>query len=92
MACFHGIIVCVLGSKQGPPTTPLHTGIVTLAVVVPFVVVAKFILGITVAFIVAVVASGGIIVLLPTYDTLVYVSLIRLKLVNLSSPVKNRLP
>jgi hypothetical protein len=37
---FHGIIVWVLGSKQGPPTTPLHTGIVTLDVVVPFVVVA----------------------------------------------------
>jgi hypothetical protein len=28
--------VCVLGSKQGPPTTPLHTGIVAIAVV-PFV-------------------------------------------------------
>jgi hypothetical protein len=40
LACFHGIIiVCVLGSKQGPPTTtPLHTGIVTLAVVVQFAV------------------------------------------------------
>src|SRR5918992_55433 len=47
---------------------------------------------VSVAFIVAVVASGGIIVLLPTYDTTVYVSLIGLKLVNLSSPVKNRLP
>src|SRR5215204_3330957 len=47
---------------------------------------------VSVAFIVAVVASGGIIVLLPTYDTSVYVSLIGLKLVNLSSPVKNRLP
>jgi hypothetical protein len=38
----HGIIVCVLGSKQGPPTMPLDKGIVILAVV-PFVVVAKFI-------------------------------------------------
>ena len=40
--------MCVLGSKQGPPTTTLlHTGIVTLAVVVPFAVVAaKFILSI----------------------------------------------
>src|SRR5918994_6856479 len=48
---------------------------------------------VSVAFIVAVVvASGGIIVLLPTYDTSVNVSLIGLKLVNLSSPVKNRLP
>src|ERR671911_2537738 len=48
---------------------------------------------VSVAFIVAVVvASGGIIVLLPTYDTSVYVSLIGLKLVNLSSPAKNRLP
>src|ERR671916_2774189 len=48
---------------------------------------------VSIAFIVAVVvASGGIIVLLPTYDTSVYVSLIGLKLVNLSSPVKNRLP
>src|SRR5918995_5585691 len=48
---------------------------------------------VSVAFIVAVVvASGGIIVLLPTYDTSVYVSLIGLKLVNLSSSVKNRLP
>src|SRR5918999_809365 len=48
---------------------------------------------VSVAFIVAVVVvSGGIIVLLPTYDTPVYVSLIGLKLVNLSSPVKNRLP
>src|SRR5215207_3247343 len=48
---------------------------------------------VSVAFIVAVVgASGDIIVLLPTYDTSVYVSLIRLKLVNLSCPVKNRLP
>src|SRR5688572_3009869 len=47
---------------------------------------------VSVAFIVAAVASGGIIVLLPTYDTTVYVSLIGLKLVNLSSPVKNRLP
>src|SRR5215212_11386560 len=47
---------------------------------------------VSVAFIVAVVASGGIIVLLPTYDTSVYVSLIGLKLVNLSPPVKNRLP
>src|SRR5918995_6617664 len=47
---------------------------------------------VSVAFIVAVVASGGIIVLLPTYDTTVYVSLIGLKLVNLSSPAKNRLP
>jgi hypothetical protein len=26
---FHRIIVCALGSKQGPPTTPLHTWIVT---------------------------------------------------------------
>src|ERR671914_856594 len=47
---------------------------------------------VSVAFIVAVAASGGNIVLLPTYDTSVYVSLIGLKLVNLSSPVKNRLP
>src|SRR5215208_37698 len=48
---------------------------------------------VSVAFIVAVVgASGDIIVLLPTYDTSVYVSLIRLKLVNLSCPVKSRLP
>src|SRR5918996_4025533 len=48
---------------------------------------------VSVAFIVAVVVpSRGIIVLLPTYDTSVYVSLIGLKLVNLSSPVKNRLP
>ena len=42
LARFHGIIVCVLGSKQGPPTTPLHTGIVTIAVV-PFVMFAKLI-------------------------------------------------
>ena len=42
LARFHGIIVCVLGSKQGPPTKLLHTGIVTLAVV-PFVMVAKLI-------------------------------------------------
>src|SRR5918998_2809819 len=47
---------------------------------------------VSVAFIVAVAASGGNIVLLPTYDTSVYVSLIGLKLVNLSCPVKNRLP
>src|SRR5919109_2102220 len=49
---------------------------------------------VSIAFIVAVavVAFGGIIVLLPAYDTSVYVSLIGLKLVNLSSPVKNRLP
>jgi hypothetical protein len=48
LARFHGIIVCVLGSKQGPPITPLQTWIVTLAVVVPFVVVVvKFIFGIT---------------------------------------------
>jgi hypothetical protein len=41
--------MCVLGYKQGPPTTtPLHTAIVTLAVVVPFAVdAAKFIFGIT---------------------------------------------
>jgi hypothetical protein len=39
---FHGIIVCVLGSKQGLPTTQLHAGVVTLVVVV-----AKFIRGIT---------------------------------------------
>jgi hypothetical protein len=38
LECFHGIIVCVLGSKQGPPTTPLHTWIVALAAFVPFVV------------------------------------------------------
>ena len=45
---FHGIIVCVSGSTQGPPTIPLYTGIVTLAVVIPFVVVVvKFIFGIT---------------------------------------------
>src|SRR5919106_6859402 len=48
---------------------------------------------VSVAFIVAVVVvSGGIIVLLPAYDSSVYVSLIRLKFVNVSSPVKNRLP
>jgi hypothetical protein len=35
-----GIIVFVLVSKQGPSTTPLHIGIVTLAVVVLFDVVA----------------------------------------------------
>jgi uncharacterized membrane protein len=34
----HGIIVCVLGSKEGPPIIPLHIGIVTLAFV-PFAVV-----------------------------------------------------
>lgn len=33
-------MVCTLGSKQGPPDTPLYTGIITLAVVVPFVVIA----------------------------------------------------
>jgi hypothetical protein len=47
----------------------------------------------SVAFIVPVIAaSGGIIALLPTYDTLVYVLLIGLKLVNLSSPIEIILP
>jgi len=39
LACFYGIIVWVLESKQGPPTTPSHTGIVTVAVVVVFLFV-----------------------------------------------------
>ena len=38
------------------------------------------------------VAFGGIIVALPTYDISMYVSLIGLKLVNSASSVKNRLP
>jgi hypothetical protein len=32
-----GIICSVFWSRQGPLTIPLHTGIVTVAVVVPFV-------------------------------------------------------
>src|SRR5919109_5293080 len=61
-------------------------------IVIPFGCSFSVRFPVSVAFIVAVVVSGGIIVLLPTYDTSVYVSLIGLKLVNLSSPVKNRLP
>src|SRR5215210_2418776 len=38
------------------------------------------------------VAFGGIIVALPTYDISMYVLLIGLKLVNSASSVKNRLP
>src|SRR5215213_10768127 len=38
------------------------------------------------------VAFGGIIVALPTYDISMYVSLIGLKLINSASSVKNRLP
>src|SRR5215207_6774424 len=46
---------------------------------------------VSVAFMVL-VAFGGIIVALPTYDISMYVSLIGLKLVNSASSVKNRLP
>jgi uncharacterized membrane protein YeiB len=46
---------------------------------------------VSVAFMVL-VAFGGIIVLLPTYDISMYVSLIGLKLVNSASSAKNRLP
>src|SRR5919112_729349 len=46
---------------------------------------------VSVAFMVL-VAFGGIIVALPTYDISMYVLLIGLKLVNSASSVKNRLP
>jgi hypothetical protein len=46
---------------------------------------------VSVAFMVL-VACGGIIVALPTYDISMYVSLIGLKLVNSASSAKNRLP
>ena len=59
----------------------------------PFGLRLKVRFPISIAFIVAlVVESGGVIVLLPAYYNAVYVSLIGLKLVNVSSPVRNRLP